>query len=482
MKILALLCMLLTPAVVDDTAVQPLEQEADTSSVTLTLEDALKIALSENIAVQVADKEIKRTTYAKRGTYAALFPTVDASGAFQHAVKKQVVYFDGMDKFPGVGGSDQTGGDQNQTPSEQTQAASSSGDNKNNGMEMGRTYTWNAGFSASMPIINAQLWQSIRISADEVELAVEKARGSRLETVTSVKESYYAVLLAKAANKVFEQVYENACENLKVTESKYASQKASEMELLRAKTTVANAIPDVYNSRNNIDLALWRLKAVMGVDLDMKIDVEGSLEDYAQTMFYDLHEHDQFDLAKNSSLRQMDMQIMEMKKSVQLNRLAYVPSVAASFNYSWISMANDFKFSEYKWNPYSTFGLSIQIPILSGGKRYNAVKQSKMQMEQLQLQKVNAERNMQIAVKSNLATMETNMNSYYAAESALESARKGYDISAESYKVGRSTLVELNDAMLALSQTELLKYQSIHSFLVAKASLEQQLGQDFIVE
>ena len=41
---------------------------ADTSSVVITLDDALKIALSENVAVKVADKEIERSEYAKKGT------------------------------------------------------------------------------------------------------------------------------------------------------------------------------------------------------------------------------------------------------------------------------------------------------------------------------------------------------------------------------------------------------------------------------
>ena len=50
--------------------------------VVITLEDALKIALSENVAVKVADHEIERAKYARKGTYAALFPQVDASAAY----------------------------------------------------------------------------------------------------------------------------------------------------------------------------------------------------------------------------------------------------------------------------------------------------------------------------------------------------------------------------------------------------------------
>jgi outer membrane protein TolC len=145
------------------------------------------------------------------------------------------------------------------------------------GMEVGRWNTWSAGVSAAMPLVNAQLWKSLKISGMDVELAVEKARASRLDMVTQVKNAYFSTLLAKEAFEVYKQVYENAVQNLDETQKKYDMQKASEMDLLRAKTTVANAVPNVYNAEGSVILALWQLKAVLGVDLDMNIDVAGKL-------------------------------------------------------------------------------------------------------------------------------------------------------------------------------------------------------------
>ena len=67
------------------TEAQLILEKADSSEtpVIITLEQALKIALSENVSVKVADMEIQRTEYAKKGTYASLFPQIDASGAYQ---------------------------------------------------------------------------------------------------------------------------------------------------------------------------------------------------------------------------------------------------------------------------------------------------------------------------------------------------------------------------------------------------------------
>ena len=72
-------------------------QQADSTvaPTLLTLEDALRIALSENASVKVADQEIERTGYARKGSYSALFPQINGSASYQRTIKKQVMYMDG---------------------------------------------------------------------------------------------------------------------------------------------------------------------------------------------------------------------------------------------------------------------------------------------------------------------------------------------------------------------------------------------------
>jgi outer membrane protein TolC len=45
-----------------------------------------------------------------------------------------------------------------------------------------------------------------------------------------------------------------------------------------------------------------------------------------------------------------------------------------------------------------------------------------------------------------------------------------------------STLTELNDAQLALTQTRLSEYQAIYNFVTAKAQLEQTIGEEVNAE
>lgn len=449
-------------------------EDADTSDipVVITLEQALQIALSENVSVKVADQEIQRTDYARKGTYASLFPQIDVSGSYQRTIKKQVMYMD-LDMGGGTSGEGGSAGDGSGD-------SALAGFDTSEGLEVGRWNTWAAGLNATMPLVNTQFWKSLKVSGLEVELAIEKARSSRLDMVTQVKQAFFATLLAKEAFQVYKDVYENAVTNCQETEKKFRAQKATEYDLTRAKTNVANAVPDVYNAESSVILSLWQLKAVMGVDLDMNIDVAGTLDDYSQQLFYDSSQADSLSLEDNTTMRQLAIQAEQLAHTIKMQKYAYIPTLSAAFSFSINAMTNDFKFSQYQWTPYSYVGVSLAIPIFSGGKRYNDVRQAKTQATQLKLQTMDTERNLRISIRQSLVTMETNIKTYNAAREAVASARKGYSIAEKTYQVGKNTLLELNDARLALTQAELSASQAIYNFLIAKSQLEQTLGQDFI--
>lgn len=348
------------------------------------------------------------------------------------------------------------------------------------GIEVGRWNSYSAGVTAAMPIINAQLWKSIKLSAKDVELAVEKARSSRLDMVTQVKQAYYAVLLAKEALNVYKDVYDNAVRNFEQTRHRYNAQKASELDFTRAKSTVASAIPNVYNAESSVILALWQLKAVMGVDLDQNIDVAGTIGDYASEMTYDQTLGDDISLEYNTTMRQLAIQAEQLAMNIKIQKFAYIPTLSANFAFLETAMTNDFKFSNYRWTPYSYVGLSLNIPVFSGGKRLNAVRQAKVQANQLGIQMDDTERQLKIGIRQYLNTMETQIKSFSAAEEAVNTAAKAYGIAEKSYNVGRSTITELNDAQLALTQARLGVSQTVYEFVVAKSNLEKIMGYDFI--
>ena len=418
------------------------QQSADVLN--LTLEQALEIALSENPTIKIADQEIEIKRYAKQGTYASLYPQIDATAQYQRVIEKQTMSMD-------FGG--------------QTQS-----------IKVGSDNSFNGGLTASMPIVNAQLWTSLKVSALDVELAVEKARSSRLDMVEQVTKAYYSVLLAKESYNVYKRVYDNAVENNKNVKKKYDVGSVSEYDLITSNVSVQNAIPNLFEAENSITLTLWQLKALLGLDLARNIDVVGSLMDYEQTMNYG-YELSQLNLEDNSTMKQLDLQTEQLQKALRLTKMANVPTLSVNAAYLYTALGNDGKFFvRDAWNPYSYAGVQLNIPIFAGNAKRAATRQARLNLSNIKLQRENTERQLQVSIVQYVNSMDTSIKQFHSSNATVAQAQRGYDIAVKRYEVGSGTLVEIDNSQLALTQAELSRNQSVYNFLTSKVSLDKILG------
>jgi len=459
----------------------------------LDLEKALEIAMSENPTVKIADQEIEKKKYAKKGSYAALFPQVNFGADYSRTLKKQVMYMDGafdmqsmMDPVmkPFIDGADKTlsglnpnyvSGTLGKNIQESTPPPTPT--DPNQGIEVGRDNNWSLGFNAAMPLINASLWKSLAISGLDVELAIEQARSSKIDMTNQVKKSFYSVMLANDSYLVFKESYDNAMENYLDVKQKYEQGLVAEYDLIRADVSVKNIEPNMLQAENAVSLAKWQLKALLGVDLELPIVCEGKLTDYQTNLFGDYLAVDT-SLIGNTNLKQLDIQNSQLQKSLQMQKFDYLPTLSINGLYNWTAMNNDFKFNTYKWNPYSMLTVSLSVPIFSGGSRLQKINQTKVSINQMYWQRDDLKRNLQLAVKQYMDDMNTCIKRFDAAQKGVNQAERGQMIAQKRYDTGAGTLLELNDAELALTQSRLNYNQAIYDYMVSKAELDKVLGKE----
>ena len=437
--LLTLICVTSVPAMAQENAGAAASSQQ--GALVLTLDDALKIALSESPTVQIADQTIQAKKYAKKGTYAALWPEISASASYQRYIEKPSFHIMGQT------------------------------------VKMGTTNTMAGGFSAAMPFINAQLWKSLKLSGMDVELAVEQARSSRIDMIEQVSKAFYQVLLAKDSYEVYKRVYDNAAENHKIVEKRYSVGQVSEYDFIRSQVNVANAEPNVFNAENTIALALWQLKALLGMDLDLLVDCAGTLADYEAQMSAQIDS--QNSLVNNSTLKQLDIQERMLTQNLKIQRAANLPTLAGSINYQWTAMDETLNISNFKWMGSSTAAFSLNVPIFSGGKRRAAINQAKIDLAKMQLQREDAERQLRMAAMSYYSSMQTNLKQYHAASQTISQAKRGYDIAVKRYEVGSGTLVEIDNSQLAYTQAELSRSNAIYNYLINKVSLDKLSGDTY---
>lgn len=450
-------------------------QEAE-QVLTLDLKSAITVALSENPMIKVADVEVKKKDYSKKDAISGLFPKIDGSASYSRAIEKQTMYMDTknmgsmFDPLFGVIGALHPEFDPSSVTGGNTQSEGGS-----SGMKVGLDNTYSLGFNATLPIIAPQLWKSISLSKADVAQAVEAARSSRLSMVNQVTKSYYGVLLAQDSYNVIKQSYDNAKLNAQNFRNKYEHGTASEYEVLRAEVQVRNLEPSLLSAESAVTLSKLQLKVLLGVDMDVVVNVEGQLSDYEASMYEQTLSIDT-SLDQNTDLRQLDLQTAYVKQAVKVQQMAWSPTLAASAGYNWISMSDGNMFKNFRWSPYSTVALSLSVPIFQGGSRVFKEKQAKANLLQMGFQRDNLVRGLSMQVQSSMDNIQKSVKQVASNKEGVKQAEKAYAIMQKSFEIGSATFIEVNDADLALTSSKLTYNQAIYDFLSAKTDLELLLG------
>ncbi|MCP9611666.1 TolC family protein [Coprobacter tertius] len=435
------------------------QSQEETSVLRIDLEKAVEIAINENPTIKVADMEIVRKNYGKKEVLGSLFPQIGASADYSYALKKQVMYmdFDMSGLAPGGG----TGVQENAIG--------------NDGLEVGRDNTITMGFNLQFPVIAPALWKNIKLTQADVEQSLEAARSSRLTLINQVQKAYYNVMMTQDSYSVLKQSYDNAKLNAENYRNKFNQGTASEYDVLRSEVQVRNLEPGLLQAENGVKLAKLQLKVLMGIDMGVEIEATNRLADYENTMYSETMAIDT-SLRNNTSLKQLDLQTEYLKRAMEVQKMSWYPTLAFTGMYNWLDMFNNGKYGSSHWNPYSTIGLSLSIPIFQGGSRYYKVKQAKVAVAQMKYNRQDLHRNLSMQVQSSLDNIQKSVKQIASNSEGVKQAEKAYMIMQKSFEIGTATFVELNDADLALTNSRLAYYQAIYDYLAAKSELELLLG------
>ena len=473
-------------------AQEPMSIAADTLSVNNTkgdslivdIETALSIAMNESPTIKVADMEIEKKNYVRKSTRSALFPQIDLVGQYTRTIKKQTMYLDG-----GFGGGMNIDIDPTQFDAEELKVVKVlqkvlGGDTpapeegaSPEGIQFGRSNMWTAGAVVNLPIIMPSLWKNIQLTSIDVELAVEKSRSSKIELANQVKQAFYGVLLAQDSYNVYKKTFDTESAVLNDIQNKFNQGLVAEYDLITASVRLQNIIPEMLQTKNAVQLAILQLKALMGIDLEVPLGIKGSLQNYENEMYAELLDVN-LSLINNTDLRQIDLQVEQLKKVYEMRTSQYLPTLSANFNYQYMSQNNDFRFKDYRWDPYSTAGITLAIPIFDGGRKHNDIKEAKLSVEQVKLQREDAERQIKLMLQNQINQIAKSIEQVNSLKTAKEQAEKGYQIAVKRYDTGMGTIVDVNQASLGVTNTGLQYNNAIYDYVSAKSQLEKVIGAD----
>ena len=415
----------------------------------LTLAEATTIALNSNPTVMIANMEVERVEYVLKESKSALIPTIKADLSYNHNISLPVMFMPEGVFGPGSGGA----------------------------TRMGFKNGFNGSVSASTPLYMPTIYRSIALSKEQLALAVESARASKINMVYEVENSYYAILLAEASLKVLLQNKELMQATVTDVENKFKQGVVSEYDLLTAQVQLQNVLPLIESARASLKRANYMIKVLLSLPQEIHILLTDKFVDISNKSTF-AHESGNIDLSSNSDLRVMEHNINMWEHQYKLSRANRIPTIFASISLTSQTQSDDLNFSKFQWSESSVLGVGVSIPIFAGLKNNhkdsqikNSIKQSKLQMQYMS-------DNLTAQANSIIDDVVSAREQILTNTEAVKLAKKANEISATRFKVGAGTILELNSSQMALIQAELSLNQSIYSLLAAFSSYDKLMGSE----
>ena len=418
--------------------------QAAKDTLTLTLDKALTIALDENPTMKVAAEEIALKKVAGKEARQSLLPEASIAGSLDHTIKAAEMKLNDMSFKMGQDG----------------------------------TNTANAGLSINLPLFAPAVYRTMSMTKTDIELAVEKSRASKLDLVNQVSKAYYQLMLAQDSYNVLLGSYKLAEDNFNIVNAKYEQGAVSEYDKISAEVQMRSIKPNVISAANGVTLAKLQLKVLMGITADVELKTEDSLTNYETAVFANQLKDEEVGLENNTTMKQLDLNMKMLEKSLKVAKSSFIPTLSMSFSYNYQSLYNpNINFFEYNWSNSSSLMFNLSIPLYKASN-FTKVKSARIQMRQLDWNRIDTERKLKMEIVSYRNNMAASSEQVVSNKENVMQAEKAVLIAGKRYDVGKGTVLELNSSQVSLTQAQLTYNQSIYDYLIAKADLDKVLGKE----
>ena len=327
--------------------------------------------------------------------------------------------------------------------------------------------SWSA--SLNLPLFDG-LSTPRQVSYAKANLAatLEQFEAAKENVTLNVITSYLQVLYNK-------ELHEVALHQVELSKYEYTRQQAlleagkiPEIDMLEAKSQVAQDELNAATSANDTRLALLDLAQLLELDEIEGFDV-APLEDSGMMLEAPDDVYAQA-LNINHGLKAARSNIFAAERSISLAKSGYLPRL--SFNagigssYFTMSGVDSEPFKTQMKNNYSTnFGLSLSIPIFDGFSTRNSVRRAKVQHLAAQLQYEEVEQNLYKTIQQAYYQADGAHKRLKASVTASETADAAFDAMREKYNIGRATPTEYEQAktraLRAKAESIQAKYEMI---------------------
>lgn len=298
----------------------------------------------------------------------------------------------------------------------------------------------------------------------------QNANQTKEQVLLQVQVGYFSVLEAQAVLQVAQQTVDTRQLLLNQVSVLASNKLRSDLDVSFARVQLGQGRLLLQTAQNNADDAMTSLSTVLGYREPKQFQlVESSQTNFSNTN--DVSELVQTALTQRPELlrlRDEQESAVRLAKSQRDSRLPTISAVGVAGGAPYHNSHLD--------DQYAAGGVQLSLPLFAGGlytaRQHEAELKAESENELLRSVEDNVVRDVHLAwlnVNNALGQLTT-------TDELMRNAAESYDLAEARYKIGSSSIVELSQAQLALTQAQIADTNARYNVLIRQANLDYETG------
>lgn len=312
----------------------------------------------------------------------------------------------------------------------------------------------------------ANLTKSAKFQA---EAAANNAQATREQILLAVDGAFYSAQQAQAVTQVAQQTVAARQIFLDQVSELARTKIKSELDVSFARVNVEDAQLLLVRAQNDLDASFAQLSNLLGLREAKSFHlIEESAPPPVSTNVFDFVQQALQLRPDVVSLRNQQDAAFSLARA---ERDARLPTIAAVGS-AGAAPIHDAALSD----TYAAAGIIVNLPIFAGGLYTARQREAELQAQAAQESLRNLENNVIRDVRIAWLNAQNAFDRHNITGRLLDNAKQSYELAQARYKVGLSSIVEINQAELNLISAQITDANTLYEYLVQRAALNFQTG------
>lgn len=342
-------------------------------------------------------------------------------------------------------------------------------------VKFGVKYNSSLSASATQLLFNGSYLVGLQASKTYKELSQRAYDRSKIETNVAVTKAYYMVLVNNKQIELLNANISQLKEQLDQTKALFKNGFAEQIDADRLTVLYNNLVTEKQNILRSLELGKNVLKFQMGMPVDDDLKLNGNIEEVSlSNKDLPLTDSSTYKNRIEYSLAQTQVKLNAL--SLKNTKAEFLPTLSAFGTGSLSYQNNSFSNLYNKHYPTLFIGLQLNIPIFSGGQRYQRVKQAEFTLRKSDNDLMNAKNSINLEIQNSITQFTNSLNSLKNQERNLDLANEVLRVSKIKYEQGVGSSLEVTQAQTSLKEAQNNYINALYDALISKVDTEKAIG------